>query len=1376
MRSPGRALSPLALLFAVAACAAAPPAPPKRCARGGASCEAALAAGGADADARLADEAMAARPPGDPWRALWEDARAARPDEATLVVVEGGAHPGAVGGARVVRAAPLGEPARGVEPLALLSGLAAAAGYRHVVVLRADGALELFPADPLAPFAPAVPAVLRSARLDAGRAAALARAVEATLEAAARFDYVAAADEAERLSSAVAAADVDAPSAVRARFARSLLERAGVALVPLPTAPRLPAPSASAAASPYEAFLRIELAERRDEAARALGKAVIDASPEPLRAALEARLAPRGTCAPPPAPPPFTAPGSLLHLGLLGAALTPIGELPAAGRLEASAWAARHAEAVRLVEATRSGWWHVATLARSRGGRSGLFPSATPSFQKVSSLATRHVRALRALAERHGRRFDALAHVGLALAPELAADPPVAAELLELVRTSAQLAMGGADTPADALWAGVVALSWGAGLAGPLRAAQLAALQGAFSARIKGDLATGRGWAAAGLFAVDGLVRALFDVPRDLAWNADRIAETLDGPGLELAPFAPLVTALARYAALADAGKLDLSASGDRRAGGKHAAERAAAKAALVRGVAALSPEPKTALADDLADFADASIAALFAHARTPAAKDPKAPACAAGDASVQRALARLGDSRRKLAASPTLRKGEGLARRGRVLFLVLSDALDLALRTGGAPRKQAPKAAFVSQADAEAWLEAGLGDLGPAGRLGAGALGLLRAALDAPKSALGVAPTSLARTTGALAALFPSEGSLLGAIAAGDGPLSERFVAAAERLRARGERDAADAAGLVAFLTATDARGRERAAKAASAARGRLAWLLVLLEARAAKRSSPDWQDGLRSFAESSCAGGSPEAARALVAPLLKAHEAVARAARGEREEARRALDDLLAKAPVEGLAAPLARVVHQERSGARTFEAMTALSVAGGFLSGANRFSLNVGVTGGGGGGPSSTRLELEAPAEDAARSYASLSALGAVWGFAAGDARAGALDARRAVSALQRGVRLGGVHVSPAPTWATDARYALALGGQLAAERGLPLLAGELWASLRGSLPAPQASDVDEILAEPPLGLAADGGGLPAELEGPRDRARESLKALFARRVCGASRAALTRFERPSCALYPTAVALFEADALERVPRLAGGERCPRWRAFDAFLVPTASQVYEPDAFKAALDATLAAGASYDAAVMLSRLRKETHCSPALVSTARALAGTAGLHDEVALDLLLVALGCSTTAATEEARADFTALGERAARAVDPGRALHALLFAENVALRTERFELIDAVATDPLLHRLLVGPRVLGHALVARRAARAQGGASAPRAHPLERLLCTDFAGPEQRPACATLAELDAQDPATPAGRKAHRAALERAFAEIVDAKR
>lgn len=1361
----------LALGMLVAGCAGAPPVAPRpdtgSCDPGDlAACErrlvASLGAKDAEAEGRLGADyaaARAARDPADPWAQAYRALAAAR---APVVLLEAGASLEGKDpqGATVARVPAL--PSPGVPADTLLLALARAAGVPHVARVRGGEVTHLFAIDPLSPFTAGITPIARG---DRGRVAAdvrLAEAIRLAFADAGAARYVEAARRGAALAEAVAAGG---STAARGRLALQLLAAAGILL---DGDNREGPPAPPVADTPYAAYVEV-LSAKDPRAAWAARSEVILPGIAPDRRAGVAALHGGAKGCDDRRAPPMEGPRDLVFTSALAGALARDPAAPRPGEIPITAWLPRYEAAARLVEETHTAWAYLPALLRERGDGTGLGPEATAAYQRVTDLALAHIAGLRALAQAEPARYRGFASLGLALAPGLLGDPRLQKAMVDLTEVAARDRLAAASDPEEILAAvatgAIVALSFPPALS----EAHLGAIQGAVTAKLRGEMRDRRGWGVAALFAADAAYRLLAGQSPDLDTAAGQIARALAGPGVEQPALAALASAAARYAALAAARRLDPGVTRVERLG----ADRPAARAALRAAIAGLGTpdEAPAKLLDDLTDLADGLAATLSAAAAGSAARRQAAPRVRCEevpavtlDARTRRALARLGDVRRRILAHPKLKQGQGTwARRARLLATLLSDAMDLAA-AGDARR---PAVFTVAPADAErAWIEALAGDAPPGvAPAAAGAYAIARTFAESPSAEAFFKRSGgdLQRLAGGLGALLGRDGPAMGAAlldAIGRAQPGTDAAAAlatyADQLFAQGRRDEADLCLLASLVVSSVTRRPppDEAVALADRRGSRVAWALRFTrEIRGARPGSPPdparYAAALRGATDDACQAPDADATLAVM-NAIRDHAA------GKRKEAREALDRVLDRADSRGLGVPRMVYRYDERTATKVFTVDVGISYGSGVLLQGNTFQLGLGVRGRGDPG-GSLAASLAPPgsaqaAEDAARYYVYTAALATAYHLLDGDRDRAVAAGRRAIGALSSGLVLGPRRLTrdnPA-AWGEDAREILIVAAELAAEAGLPFLAGDLWTVVRqGFAESLDDRAVAAMLDHLPLGLA----GI-AELSKPVDRARRSLAALAEPMACTAAKVELGAFEEVTCEAYPLALSLRAAGGLKKLPRLhrsaETSARCPAWRSLDAFLAGEQRGTYDPDAFTQAVAALQAEGKVDDAAVLLARRKRPNHCSPAIVAAARSLGRSTEIGPKLRADLLSSAVNCTALTGGREVQADVIALDEETRRLPDPRRNLDLLLSTADLAVRTDRWEVLSALVDRPdfVTRWLSVHPRAAAAAILIDHAAAVARGrpVDVDRTRPAFTLICEAFPSPDRREVCDQIAAL------------------------------
>ncbi len=1285
---------------------------------------------------------VAARDGAGGWARL-RDALTARPNVA-LVLGEGAAAERARAAAKGAGEAvafldmpALDEPAS-IASEDLVAAMATAAGVPLVIRVRPASAAvrvdEIFAADPLAPFVAGVGSAVRDDGAIDRLAAdvALEASVRRALGHASAFRYVEAAREADTLEALLTSRPVASEPTIRARYALDVLASAGISLESASkpafdpgNATPLPAPTD--AETPYGALLRVRSA--KDERAAWAGRMKTIAARLPAgRQAVLGALFEDAACSA-HAPPPITGPRDLVLLGRLPGALAREPADEARGRLPIGAWLPRHEAATAAVERAGTAWSHLPSLLAERGEIHGLRAGGTSSYRRATELGSRHLAALAALEKAQPDRFRAMAAVPLAYSPGVLEDDRLRSELVKLLQASVADKVARAPDPTGVL-EGLAAGAF-AGMSYPpaIRTEQLLAVQSAFAARLRGDLSQRTGWAVAGLFAADGVLRAFTKDRPGLGASALHVARALeDDRALPRPALGALAASAARYAALSSSGELDPA----RRKPEELPAERRQAREALRRAIAGLGDpgEAPNNVLDDVTDLVDGVVAAAVATLvdTTPAAaptpvtdakgkafvRDPRAakgPVCDAKgppamDPRVRRSFAKLGDVRRRILGHPRFKSGDGAwVRRARLLVAVISDAMDVAARPGPRP------VLTITTADAERFAADALrewDDRGAADAV-AGAYALAReyVAAERPEAFVASSGGKARRVVAGLLGWFRKDGggsagvALVDALAAiklpGEGASGDdalrALLAYGKAFRERGQPDQADLC-LLGTLVLSSIAHTEPAQASIDLARdqkSRIEWALRFAAdtQRVRGGAAPDpasYAPGVKAAQAAACAVADVDTPVAVM-------EAIRDYGAGKRVEARRSLDDLLARMEDKGLALPLVTYRYEERTATKVLALSLGVSLGTGLVEGASSFQLGLGVRSAGTpeGALTTTFEPPSGPqaAADAARYYVYASALTAAYHFLDGDRDHATRAAHRAIAAIVGGVRLGDRRAaaeSPSAA-ASGARALLALDAQLAADAGLPFLAGDLFTIVRSAIPA-DADDaaVGRLLEPLPVGLA----GLPGATATAR-RAQRALRVLADPLACTEAKVDRSAFEKPACESYPLALSLRVADAVSKLPRLAQGTGaepgCGPIRALDAFLGGADKGSYDPDAFTHAVEALHGDGRAYEAAVLLTRQRREGHCSPTLSNVARSLGRSPLLGPSVRADLLAVAVNCAAASPDARFDDDVLAMDLETRSLPDASRNFRLVLFVSDLSLRARRFDLLARLASQP-----------------------------------------------------------------------------------------
>jgi hypothetical protein len=453
--------------------------------------------------------------------------------------------------------------------------------------------------------------------------------------------------------------------------------------------------------------------------------------------------------------------------------------------------------------------------------------------------------------------------------------------------------------------------------------------------------------------------------------------------------------------------------------------------------------------------------------------------------------------------------------------------------------------------------------------------------------------------------------------------------------------------------------------------------------------------------------------------------------------------------------LVVPRQIYLYQQHASGRAISIEQSFSFGAHLLKGSGTLQMGLGMVG---ASDSGARLDIRvadpesaAAQEDAARYYAHVAAVTAVYRYLENDRKGALAAAQRAIASWANGVRLGRARVPVAgqtARWAEDATAVVAIAAQLAAERGETFLAGDLWTLARASMHA-NATDSDIAALLDPLPAPLRGID---ELKPVAERTARSLETLADKLPCTDRRGRVQELERVSCDTYPLALSLRVADGLTRLPRLKPGAEaadatCGAWRELDEFLAAAEQQRYEPERFVATIDALRRTGRVNDAATLLARQRHQSHCAPALLNHARSLARQTELGVHLRADLLSLAANCDPSA---DITGDLTLLDEITQEHAVPARNFEVLVFAARLAVAEDRYKPLQAIARNKSFVKrwLEVGPDVATAALLVQHAAALGSGEKLDLQGtlPYYRMLCTSFPAKGRSTMCNALALL------------------------------
>lgn len=1181
-----------------------------------------------------------------------------------LVIALPGATPATVTQARTLTAprVPATGPALGDG--GWLLALAHATGASHVLALEAGGSrTHAVRRDPLRIFVAGLPPVFRTR---GGRPVdddiTVVAAVDRAFAAAATFDHATAAAHADALAAAWRGRPDDDGAGRRARLAAQLLATAGIALESDDAATTFPPASASPPVeTAYEAMLAVRTATdatvayppRRARLAAALGPVLAPLLDAWVGGDVASALCPQATL------PTFDDDRQVAFGGLLATSLLPAGvaTADARGRLPLETWYPRYEAFHRSATRLGLGWWAAGILLTERGGSSGIGASATPTHRAVTELGRRHVRGLAQLVEKSEGRAGFGTVAAVAMLPGVREDPELAPHVTQLAQRATQVAMARAADPAAVALAVLSGVSSAFSYPPEVQAAQLNALQAAFTAQLRGNLAQQKGWGVAGLLALDAAYRVVADQAPDLPRSADAIAHALADPAVEQPGLAALAIAASRYAVLGTQGAVGAPILEKGKDGPKPA--RAEARRALREALSRLgdgSPPPAGTALDDLTDLVDGTVATTVLALGASKPGDG-GPTCASSESSptVSRALGKLRDVRRRVVAASWFRAGDDRwTRRARLLVLVTSDVLDLDQVDGEG-------ATFaIDDTRAGAIVREGIADVAPAGLADAlaGAHVLARGHVAAKPDPAGRARAVRELLVGLRSALTDeSTGGLAGAGIL-DVLASERIVASlsadpaaalerdlapaltreAERLATAGDRSRSDLLLLVvAGIGAAAQQGvPEDALALADRRRSPARWVLHERDAAARLRAGKDLDEPrLRAALADAVPPVCGRATTDLVADVATATSDFRAGRRDEARATMRAVVERLERAPA---VLPRTTFHYREHVGTRIFQITLGMTPSAGLLTSSNTFQVGLGFQTVPMPHTSFLRVALD-PSESPVTSDSSsrfavhAAGLAAVFELLGGDPRRAERAAALAYARAQQAARSA---IPGEPSIARDGAAALLLAGQLLGEQGRALLAGDLLALVRSTLDeGDDDAAVAEVLAALPLGLEG-----AKDAEEAQARAARTLAVLGEKLRCTTAKVDLARYETPRCEAYPMAIALRVADAVPRLPRLAviDAKTCPH-ASLDRFFGRMDEGGYDPDALGRAVDDRIALGHAYDASVLLTRLRPAEHCTPGITGAGRALGETEGLPPAVRAESLLVAANCGHDRAADD-----------------------------------------------------------------------------------------------------------------------------------------
>ncbi len=815
---------------------------------------------------------------------------------------------------------------------------------------------------------------------------------------------------------------------------------------------------------------------------------------------------------------------------------------------------------------------------------------------------------------------------------------------------------------------------------------------------------------------------------------------------------ARLAAAASRYLSLAGKNQLDASVTNPR----MFSPLRRRAREELLHAIGALSaagpqnPGEKE-LQNQLSTFADETIAAVFARYQQP----PMTPQCAdrsaiAPKTALRDVFDRLHKKRRTLLQRPEWTRGHGAwVKRARLLLVVLSDVIDMVDQRHGKRRF------FVATARAQHISEQALGDLPQPhiGKLASSLYALGRGALSDDDGDTQPQLHNIAQALSAITELLDEgEEGMFATLAHvandrrlrdGKGSPTALLIDHAAAAYAAHHMDRGDIllmAAVAAGFASDQTPPPQADALAQQYHRAIRLPLMLYREKMGAEVDVDTLAKAMREAVQNSCSPPSPEA----VIQLRRAHGLFVA---GKRRQATAMLDKLLAHSVAHGLTVPRQTYRYFQTAAGKVVTIDQSLSFAGPLLKGSGTFHVGLGYRT---GARRRDALKIAiAPTttsdaqQEAARLYATSAIVASVYHRLLGEHRRAEATARQALETWANGVRLGDSRVvveNRSGQWAADATAIAAIAAVQAADHGAPFLAGDLWTMVLGAV-GEDADDhaVAEALSALPYSLR----GLDA-LKGPLQRAQKLLPTLAAKLTCTRNNGHPERFQRVSCAHYPTALALRVAGGLVALPRLKKARDCPAWRQVDRFLGALDEQRYEPTALLAALKQLIADQRYGAAATLVTRQRHPKHCSPALSKHVRTLAGRSDLGVHMRASLFSIMLNCGGDETRDEDIATLDMLTQQHAL---PNRSFELLVYAAKLALAHRYGPLRTITQRKGFVRRWQrLGPQLATTALLLQHAAAIGSDQPIDEAGtlPFYRLLCTTFPTRERSPTCDAIA--------------------------------
>ncbi len=766
------------------------------------------------------------------------------------------------------------------------------------------------------------------------------------------------------------------------------------------------------------------------------------------------------------------------------------------------------------------------------------------------------------------------------------------------------------------------------------------------------------------------------------------------------------------------------------------------------------------ALSSDLADGLIAAVAALLTRDDGDEPQCDAAPVVAT-EGPMRDVFDRLQKKRRLMLTQRAFTRGDGVwLSRTRLLAVVLSDVLDVADKGDSLQFTVDDKnAQRITNEALKAWASRDTAELATSLYL------IVRAITGKQKHDLAAIRDNGVRALGALAKLFSGSqgggrvsffaalaeadaGKTLPDSAAGLAPLIADF---AQRAYAQGANDQGDLL-LMMALGATIAREehvRESTLEMARARQRPVLLPLMLYSKNVRENGDPsDFERVVHAAVASGCEPPDPK-------DVLTVRRAIFDFRGGRREQARKALEEVLSRAEREGLVVPRQVYRYVEKAGEKLFNAEQSMSLGGNLLNASGTFQVGLGLQRGGEKtdeehGRFSARFAntktLKAR-QESARYFAHVAMLAAVLHGLDKARPEASLAARRALGAWGAGVRLGPATVvsgSDGAKWTADAGASIAIAAQQAAEAGEAFLSGALWSMARLAL-GDKASDKSVGKLLEPLPAALHG---IADLTSVAKRAAASLETLAAPLACTQKPGRSDELLRVDCKQYPLALGLRVARGLPKLPRLKPGAEakvpgCQAWRELDGFLAAADQRRYEPAKFVAAVAALRKSGKIDDAAVLLSSQRHARHCTPSLVAHAQSLARQTQLGEHLRGDVLSVAVTCSDP---KKVLGDITTLDQLTAKHPLPVRNFELLVFAARIAKKGNYGPLLAMTSRPDFLPRWQqLGPDMATIALLLHHATTILAGKPVDKQGTLSfyRLLCTTFPAKKRSVVCNSI---------------------------------